>query len=620
MTKKNNTTKLIVLALIFILASVIISQSGLFSRLRADLTENNLYSLSDGTRNILSEIDEQIHLKLFYSDEATRNIPILRTYYKRVKDFLQEMARYSGGSLKLSFIDPLPFSEEEDQAAQYGLQSLPVGEGGESVFFGIAASNALDDTEVLPFLQPDRESFLEYDLAQLIHNLNAPKKPVIGVLSSLPLMGEMNMQTMQPEPGLIMFEQLRKLYQVNEIASDAESIDGVDLLMLVHPKNLSEKTLFAIDQFVLSGGRLIAFVDPLAQSEEVDADPQNPMAQLQADRSSDLAPLFQAWGVTYRRDQVVLDNQHAVSIQTSQSGQPVRHLGIMSYGAENLNADDIVALDIDAVNVAVVGEFSAEAADRLIPILTSSDDSMVVPVDPMSMLYNPNGLFQRFTPDAQQHILAARLQGAIQSAYPNGIEGVAADQVVKENSDPQIVLFADVDLLYDRMWVRAQNFFGRQVYTNFADNGSLLTNLADNMTGSADLIKVRARGISARPFDKVNEIRLISEQKYRETENQLKEQLRETEAKLNELQRSKGQENHLILSQQQEQELRRFTDRKLEVRKKLREVRRNLDKDIDQLGSRMKFINIALIPILLTLVAIFFSWRQGKRKERKYDQ
>ncbi|MEZ5472177.1 MAG: GldG family protein [Marinicella sp.] len=616
MKKQAHKTQLLILAVIFLLSSIIISQSGLFSRLRVDLTENNLFTLNDGTKNILKEIDENIHLRLFFSDQATSDIPVLRTYQRRVVDFLEELERYGNGKLKLSVIDPVSFSEEEDEASQYGLQALPVGEGGENVFFGIAGTNALDDVEVIPFLQPDKEAFLEYDVAQLIYNLNHPQKRTVGVMSQLPLLGSFDPQEGQI-PGQIMFEQLKDMYDVVAIEPTATNIGEIDLLLVVHPKNLSDETLFAIDQYVMKGGRLMVFVDPMAQSEEVPADPQNPMAQIQADRSSNFAKLFNAWGVTYNPAQVVLDNQQAVSIQ-SQQGQTIRHLGITSWNQQNLNDEDIVTLDLSSVNTALAGVLNAEEG-RLSPLLSTSQQSMLTNNDAMSLLFNPNALFQNFTADNESYVIAARVNGALNSAFPGGLDGEESNvDVVTQIEQAHVVVFADVDILYDRMWVRSQNFFGRQIYSNFADNGTLINNLVDNMTGSADLIQIRARGTSNRPFDKVLEIQRVSEQKYRETENKLLQQLRETESKLNELQRSKGQENQLIISQEQQTEINKFKQRKLEVRKSLREVKRNLNKDIEALGTKLKFINIALIPIIITLIVVFLSWRKAKRKERQY--
>ena len=615
MKKQAHKTQLFILVVIFLLASIVISQSGLFSRLRVDLTENNLFTLNDGTINILKEIDESIHLRLFFSDQATVNIPMLRTYQRRVVDFLKELERYADGKLKVSIIDPVSFSEEEDQASQYGLQALPVGEGGENVFFGIAGTNALDTVEVIAFLQPDKEAFLEYDVAQLIYNLNHPEKRTLGVMSELPLLGGFDPQQGQI-PGQIVFEQLKEMYEIVAVDTTSTDISGIDLLLLVHPKNLSDGTLFAIDQYVMNGGRLMLFVDPMAQSEEVLADPQNPMAQIQADRSSNLSRLLQVWGVGFDQTKVILDNQQAVSIQSAQ-GQAIRHLGISSWVKPSLNSNDIVTLDLNSINTALAGSITAEDG-KLLPLLSSTKQSMLTNNDAMSLLFNPASLFESFKADDQQHVIAARILGPLSSAFPNGVDGQVTDQVIQQTEQGHVVVIADVDILFDRMWVRAQNFFGRQIYSNFADNGTFINNLIDNMTGSADLIQVRARGTSNRPFDKVLEIQRVSEQKYRETENQLLQQLRETETKLNELQRSKGQDNQLIISQEQQQEIAKFKQRKLEVRKSLREVKRNLNKDIEALGTKLKFINIALVPLLITLVVVFLSWRKSNRKERQY--
>ncbi|TDR18398.1 GldG family protein [Marinicella litoralis] len=615
MKTQAHKTQLLILAVIFLLSSIVISQSGLFSRLRVDLTENNLFTLNEGTINILKGIDENIHLRLFYSDQATVNIPMLRTYQRRVVDFLEELERYGGGKLKLSIIDPVSFSEEEDQASQYGLQALPVGEGGENVFFGIAGTNALDNVEVIPFLQPDKESFLEYDVAQLIYNLNHPEKRTLGVMSELPLLGGFDPQQGQTQ-GQIVFEQLKEMYEIVPLELTDTDLNGIDLLLVAHPKTLSDDTLFAIDQYVMGGGRLLLFVDPLAESEEVVADPQNPMAQLQADRSSNLNKLLQAWGVGFDPTKVILDNQQAVSIQSAQ-GQAIRHLAISSWVKPSLNSEDVVTLDLTSINTAFAGSLTAPEG-KLLPLLSTTSESMLANNDAMSLLLNPAGLYQSFVADDQQHVIAARVMGELKTAFPNGLDGQAGNDLLQQTDLGHVVIIADVDMLFDRMWVRAQNFFGRQIYSNFADNGAFINNLIDNMTGSADLIQVRARGTSNRPFDKVLEIKRVSEQKYRETENQLLQQLRETETKLNELQRSKGQDNQLIISREQQQEIAKFKQRKLEVRKNLREVKRNLNKDIEALGTKLKFINIALVPLFITLVVIFLSWRKSKRKERQY--
>ncbi len=610
------STKIFILLAIFLLGSIIISQSGIFLHTRLDLTENKLFTLNKGTKNILKNIDENIHLKLYFSDEATQSIPILRTYKNTVMDLLNEMQRYSDDKLQVSLIDPKIFTPEEDEASQYGLQALPVGNGGENVFFGLVGENAVDNLGVIPFLQPDRESFLEYDIAQLINGLNFSEKKVIGIMSGITLKANYDQNTGQQVPAQVFVTQLEKDYVVRHIETSTESIDeDIDVLMLVHPKDLSEKTLFSIDQYVMKGGRLMVFVDPFAQSEVIIPDPQNPMAAYQADKNSDLAPLFSAWGVTYDAKKIILDDQYALNIQRHQGARPTRHLAYLALTGESFNQKDIITRELDTINLATIGYFESE---KLQPILSSSKKASTATSEAVKFLIDPSTLFKNYKADDKNYTIAGRLSGSISSAYPEGIEGMDKTALITEIAEPKVVLFADVDVLFDTMWVNSQNFFGRKVFSAFADNGNMITNLLDNMAGSEDLINIRGRKNSARPFLKVMELQKASDRKFREQENVLKQRLRETEEMLNEIQRGKGQQDRLIMSQELEQEIQKFQKEKLEVRKKLREVRRNLDKDIQDLGSRLKIINIGLIPLLISIIGVFILWFRPKKTGGKH--
>jgi len=615
---KSNTTKLLILIGIFFLGSIIISQSGIFSHTRLDLTENKLFTLNEGTKNILKNIDEKVHLKLYFSDEATHSIPILRTYKNTVLDLLKEMQRYSDDKLQVSLIDPKIFSPEEDEASQFGLQALPVGDGGENVFFGLVGENSLDTVEVIPFMQPDRESFLEYDIAQLLNGLNHPQKKVIGIMSSIDVQARYDQSKGEAVEAQVFVTQLEKDYSVRNIEISSETIDSdLDVLMLIHPKELSEKTLFAIDQFVMNGGRLLVFVDPFAQAEVVVPDPQNPMAAYQADKSSNLVKLFSAWNVAYDDKKVILDDQYALNIQRHQGARPTRHLAYIALNEEAFNKKDIITRELDTVNMAAIGYFESE---NLQAILSSSKKASTTTTEALKFLVDPSVLFKNYKADDKNYTLAGRLTGAISSAFPEGIEGIDKEKVVLSNSDPKVVLFADVDVLFDQMWVRSQNFFGRKVFSAFADNGNMITNLLDNMAGSPDLINIRGRKNSARPFTKVLELQKASDKKFRDQENELKKRLRETEEKLNQIQQEKGQQDRMIMSREQEQESQRFQKEKLEFRKKLREVRRSLDKDIQDLGSRLKIINIGLIPLLISLLGVFILWFRPKKKGGHYEK
>lgn len=613
---KSNTTKLLLLIAIFLLGSIIISQSGVFSYTRLDLTENKLFTLNNGTKNILKSIDESVHLKVYFSDEATHDIPILRTYKNTVMDLLNEMKRYSGSKLKVSLIDPKIFSPEEDEASQFGLQALPVGDGGENVFFGLVGENTIDTVETIPFLQPDRESFLEYDIAQLINSLNKPEKKSIGILSSLDVMAHYDQSTGKSVPAQVFVTQLQKDYLVKKMVIDSKKFD-VDVLMVIHPKDLSDKTLFAIDQFVLNGGSLLVFVDPFAQAEIVVPDPANPTLAYQANRNSDLQKLFKAWNVKYDSQKLLLDEKYALNVQTHQGARPQRHLAILALSEAAFNKKDVITRDLSTVNVAASGLFESENMQN---ILISSQKATTKTSEAMKFLIDPNSLFRNYHADKKGYIIAGRLTGAIKTAFPNGIEGNDNSSLLMENTKPKVVLFADVDILFDQMWVKSQNFFGRKVFSAFADNGNLVVNLLDNMAGSPDLINIRGRKNSARPFTKVMELQKESDKKFREQENVLKQRLRETEQNLNQIQRKKGQQDRLIMSQEQEDELKKFQEEKLEVRKKLREVRRSLDKDIKDLGSRLKMINIGLMPLLVSLIGVFVLWFRPRKQGRKHEK
>jgi len=613
---KLHAFKLLILMGIFLFGSIVINKSGFFAHTRLDLTENKLFTLDQGTKNILKNIDESIHLKLYFSDDATQNIPLLRTYKNTVFDLLNEMKRYSDAKLNISLIDPKIFSTQEDEAAQFGLQALSVGEGGESVFFGLVGENTFDGVEIIPFLQPDRESFLEYDIAQLIYSLNSTEKKVIGIMSSINLKDRFDQVKQEVMPAQVFITQLSKDFVVKDIDINSESIDyEVDVLMLIHPKIMSDKTLFGIDQFVMKGGRLIVFVDPFSQAEIIKPDPVNPMAALQIEKKSDLKKLFTAWNVKYDAKTLVLDDKFALNIQVRTDVRPSRHLAYLSLNKESFNKKDMITRELESINLATVGYFES---DNIQAILSSSIEADTINSDAVKLLTNPNSLFNNYKAMGKKLTIAGRLKGTIKTAFPNAVEGVDKANIISKNDNPKVVLFADADFLFNQLWVRSQKYYGRNVFTAFADNGNMISNLLDNMAGSPDLINIRGRQSSSRPFTKVIELQKASDNKFREQENVLKQRLRETEEKLNAIQREKGQQNRMILSQEQEQEIQRFQTEKLEVRKKLREVRRSLDKDIKELGSHLKIINIGLMPILISLIGLFVLWIKPRRKGGKY--
>lgn len=605
---------LIVLIVLFVALMLVVNV--LFRGARVDLTENNLYTLSPGTKEILANLDEPINLYLYYSDKGTQNLPQLRTYATRVRELIEEMAARSNGQIHLEVIDPLPFSEDEDRAATYGLQAVPVSASGETIFFGLAGTNSTNGQSTIPFFQPEKESFLEYDVTKLIHDLATPKKPVIALVSGLPMGVGFDPATRQMRDPWAVQQQLSQSFDVRDLnAAGIQSIaEDITVLVLVHPKELSDDALYAIDQFVLRGGHLMVFVDPDAELDTAGADPQNPQAAMFADHSSNLPRLFKAWGIEYDPQNIVLDRARAIPVSVGQGQAPVRHPGIIGLTAAELNGDDVVTANLDSINVSSSGYFALakEAGATLIPLMQSSADAMSAPASRLRMLPDPSALLDGFAPSGERYVIAGRVQGKFKTAFP---ERSGADHRAEAAEQGQILVVADTDILSDRLWVQVQNFLGQKLMNAFANNGDFALNAIDNLSGSSALISIRGRATSQRPFTTVEALKRNADDRFRAKEQELQRELQETERKLTELQGAKSQDQAMIMSPEQKAELDNFIQRKADIRKELRDVRRSLDAEIESLGSRLKFLNIVLVPLLVTAVAVGFAmWRVRRRK------
>ncbi|MEM9531847.1 MAG: Gldg family protein [Pseudomonadota bacterium] len=629
---------LAILAVLFVALVFVVSL--LFRGARFDLTENNLYSVSDGTHNILRSIDEPLNLYLYFSDSVSKDVPGLvtyRDYSRRVRDTLEEFASYSGGKLNVSVIDPLPFSEAEDAASAAGLSGFAANAAGDNFFFGLVGTNSVEGREQIAFFDPSKEAFLEYDLAKLIYNLNQVKRPVIGLMSSLPITRGFDPATRQMREPWIVTQQAEQLFEIRTVATTADVIDEeIDVLAVVHPKNLTDETVYAIDQFVMRGGKLALFVDPQAEMEIPPDAQTNPQAAMFADRSSDLNRLLSAWGVDYDPAQVVLDRTFGLQVSGGPGRRPVRHVGILSLTPDGMNSEDVTLAELNSINVSQAGQvaLAPESSHEFTPLLTTTADSMTVPIDRVRFLPDPSGLLDGFTPSNEQYVIGARVRGAFPSAFPDGkpetppVEGEepAADEAeetvehIAAAAEPtDILVVADTDILSDRLWAQTQSFLGQRLVSAFANNGDFIINVLDNLTGSSDLISIRGRATSQRPFTKVQELQRQAEARYQATEQQLEQQLQETERKLTELQAGRDDSNPLILTPEQQTEIANFQDERLRIRRELRGVQSNLRADIENLGAWLKIINIGLVPLLLTLFALFLAWRRTKRREEAYQ-
>jgi ABC-type uncharacterized transport system involved in gliding motility auxiliary subunit len=617
----------------------------LLPRARLDLTEQRLYTLSEGTRQVLAGLRDPITIRLFYSRRLGAEVPVYGAYADRVREMLAEYVALSGGKIRLEVLEPEPFSETEDRALALGLQGVPIDQAGEQVYFGLAAVNLLDEERTIPFLQPERERFLEYDLTRLVWDLSNPRRPVVGVMSSLPLNGDprammLRMGAGAGQPYAVM-TQLRQFATVKDVPLDAQVIEPeVQVVVLAHAQNLSPATQYAVDQFVMRGGKLMVLVDPHSEGQ---AARPGPGGQPPRETSSSLDRLLNAWGVEAPRDQVVLDLRGAWRVRAGPQDrvQAVDYVAWYSMqGPDSINRAEVATAQIEQVTVASAGEVRrrAEAAPGIefVPLLTSSAQSMVVPAERVRQDPNPTRLLAEFRADGERRVLAARIRGPLASAFPDGpppgtppapqggdggSPAPAGGQErpadlpahrARTEGPANLVVLNDSDVLEDRFWVRVQDFFGQQIATPFSGNGSLIVNLADTLAGSDALISLRSRGESLRPFEVVEDIRRNADAAYRQTERGLQERLEQTERRLRELRQGGGSgagqqggaQQTAVITPEQRAEIDAAREEILRTRRELRGVQLELRRDIEGLETWLRVVNIALVPALLTLLAI----------------
>ena len=635
--------------------------------LRIDLTEDRLYTLSEGTRNIVSNLETPIELRFFYSESATEDQPQIRAYGSRVQELLEEITFASEGKLTLNVIDPEPFSEEEDLATQFGIRAVPVSQGGESIYFGLVASQVVDEAdynplappavEALPLIRPDQEQFLEYEFMKLISSVNSPERTVIGLITELDIDGGFNPATGQATSPWFVMEMIRQLYDVRRVDINAGSIDeDVDILMIVHPQELSDQMLYAVDQHVMKGGQAIVFLDPNADSL-VTRSPQG--ALIPAGMGSDLEVLLSAWGVEYQDDKVLADNELALRVRMSQNERPMPHLGMVGVPRANLDQEDIITSRLETVNFASAGALSQSdgATTTFDPLIRSSSDAMLMDAALVENMTDPSILFDEFQSQGTSYVLAARVSGEITSAFPGGRPEVPDDTASDDDQDDadaaqdspdsassdnpaisesdaaetpeeapaemhlaqtqgpaNIVVFADTDFLTDRLWVQVAQFLGQRIPQPFANNGDLLINSLDNLSGGADLVSIRSRGTYSRPFTRVIALQREADDRLRTEEADLLNRLSETEAALAELNQDEDGNPLGQLTPEIQAEIDRFNGEMLDTRRRLRDVQFQLTEDIDQLGANLKAINTGLVPVLLTIFALLAHYTRLRRR------
>ena len=577
---------------------------------KLDLTQNGQFTLAQGTRHIVASLKEPVTLKFYFSKQAAADYAQTTAYAKRVRDLLGEYAAASDGKVIVQEIDPEPFTAAEDQAQAAGLTGAPT-DAGDTVYFGLAGTNRIDGKEVIPYFAPEREQYLEYDITSMIYRLSTPKKPMVAVLSSLPLeFGPGGIQAMMQgngQPNLI-YQELSQTYQTQSLPPQFTAIPkGTDVLVIVHPPALNDAQMQAIDQFVLTGGHALVFVDPNAEMAQQSANPYQPAPTPPA---SDLPALFKAWGIGYDAAKVVGDIKLAQRVQTRDPMNPTTLYPVWLHaGPDNFDAKDPVTANMQSLNLATVGALHPlkGATTEFSPLVTSSDQSSLLDSATVRMSQDPQALMGEIQPTGEKFVIAARITGRAKTAFPNS----AATKAGNIN----LIVMADSDIFDDRFWVHIQNLMGKKIGAPFADNAGFVLNAVENLSGSNDLISLRTRETAQRPFTVVRDLQAHAEEQFQAEEKQLQQHLTDTQQRLHELQQGGGDQSGAVgLTAAQQAEVERFRRDLIDTRIKLRDVQHNLRKDIDALGSWLAFVNIALVPILVAIFAIGLAAVRRRRR------
>ncbi len=583
LSEKNKSKIQIFLIIIGFLLFIMLSNN-LFKGFRFDLTENKLYTLGDGTYNIINKIEDNLVLNYYFSDSLTQEDNYLRAYSKRIKELLEEYELRSKGKIKLNIIDPIPFSDAEDDAMKYGLQGVPSKTQGENIFFGLVASNRYDSYEVIKFFDPGKEAFIEYEITKIVYSLLGLKKPKVGVITPLPMFGGYNFTKNEPTPEWALIQQLKPLFDVTLVDKKTKTFDNFDILLLVHPKKLSSDDKNNILNFYENKGKVMVLYDVYSEADPEFQDPSLPPkgGGIQA---SDFQELLDKIGIRINQAKVLIDRKYAIPVTSASSERPIKHAAILSFPKKAFNQDNNITSKLNSVTSAFSGTIeNINVENKFISLISSSDDSSITERNVFRYLPDPTILLDNFEPNSKINTYAALI----------------------ENNEKQAIVVADSDLTANYLWVRVQDFYGEQVLVPWASNGDFIINSLDYLSGGNTLASITNRESFSRPFQVVDDLKLAAENKFRVEEDRLQKKLA--------LLQSKFEGSELTDKNSAEYDL--FQQDLLKVRKELRDVRRNLNKDIDNLGSTLKFINIFLMPIILSIFIILFAYFRKKQNSQ----
>lgn len=634
MEKKKFAATMTSLAGVIIFAVIVIIVNRLFAPVNArlDFTDGKIYTLSEGTRQILQGLDKHVSIRFYYSRDVAGMPVYLKTYATRVEDLLDEYKRLGGKNLDVKKLNPKPDSDEEDSANMDGVtgHATDAMGMGDRIYLGIAVSCA-GKTVALPFLSPDKEALLEYDLTRAISQVQVTKKARIGVMSAMQVMGGIdNPQAMMMgqggmKPAWAVINELKQSFEVVEVPMTSESItDDIDLLLLIHPKEISEASMFAIDQFVLRGGRLLAFVDPLCMVDMQNQQQQQYMPPM----PSNLATLFTAWGVNFETSKIVVDRKLATRIRTGQGSDVLPT--VITLGKDEISSDDPATSALNNMLLFTAGAFTGDPAEGLVKtvLLNSSDDVQLME----SFMTQRRGedILRSFRSDERKKDLAIKLTGNFKTAFPGGkpdkpaeegeekkAEDPAVDFLTVSSKPGAVVLVADADMLYDAFCVTSTNIFGQKIVQPINDNLNFALNMVENLLGDSALFAIRSRATTSRPFTRVRDLQADAEKRFQDKIARIEADLRKVQQDINDLQRKRQKGERELLSREQRELLKQFRKKEAEAKQELKVVRKQLRQDIDDLENNVMVVNIALMPVLVIVGGIVLAVVKRRRNVRR---
>ncbi len=575
--------------------------------LGVDFTSTKTFTLSSGTKRVIDEIEEPIKINFVYSRDLSKNIPIIQNYANQVQGLLNRYSDLALGKIELNFIEPEPYSDDEDYVNRYGVQGFPIDQEGSKVYFGLIASNTTDDIETVPFFDPSKAGTLEKQLTDIVYKLNRSKKPMIGFLSWVDTTPPMMPNNQLGQGEYTILEELSYFYDFEFLDTDVESFEGIDLLIVYHPSDISDKTEYAVEQFILNGGKSVIFVDPFFEKND------------HSNKSSNLENVLKTLNINYNSN-VILDGAQATRLQTQQnitentSLQTMLKLNWPEVRGQFINQAEEIGDGLSLIRLVSPGGLSPlndESEISYTPIMSSSEVTMDLP---MKEVHDPIKLINNFQPTGISYDFGVKLNGIAKSNF-NDFEFKNDNHLETSTKNINVVVFSDADFIRNAFWARIQKFLDTNVIEATSDNGSLVTNVFDSMTGYDEFIDLRNKEAPFRPFVVVQKLQAEAEQMYLGQEQQLQAQLDNT---LNQIQNLSGGRDveSVNLSDKQLMELANFQLQVENTRKQLREVRRNLSKDIDRLANQINILNTFLIPVLLILLMFFIPRQLGIRKRK----